>query len=98
MLNVFFAGRLLLPAALLALTGCAAVSEVVPTGRDTYMVASKGNMGYSSAGVEKAHAFEQAGAFCRSKGLAVEEVSSSTTDSGWGRIASAELHFRCADR
>jgi hypothetical protein len=78
------------------LAGCAGTTkQVVPTGRDTYMVANHGTMGWSSAGAQKAKAFEEANAFCQSKGKAVETVNERETDSGFGRIASAEVEFRC---
>jgi hypothetical protein len=48
-----------------AMTGCAGTSgEVVPTGKDTYMVASHGTMGWSSGPAQKAKAFEIANAYC----------------------------------
>jgi hypothetical protein len=59
------------------------------------MVAKHGTMGWSSAGAQKAKAFEQADAFCRAKGKEVESVNEHETDSGFGRIASAEIEFRC---
>jgi hypothetical protein len=77
-------------------TGCAGTTDrVVPTGHDTYMVANHGTMGWSSAGAQKAKAYEMANAFCNSKGKEVETVSEHETDSGFGKIASADLEFRC---
>jgi hypothetical protein len=82
--------------ATLALSGCAGTThQVVPTGHDTYMVASHGTMGYSSAGAQKAKAYEYANDFCKEKGKEVETVSDQETDSGFGKIASAEIEFRC---
>lgn len=52
-------------------------------------------MGWSSAGAQKAKAFEEANAFCASKAKEVETVSEHETDSGFGKIASAEIEFRC---
>jgi hypothetical protein len=78
-------------------TGCAGTTnQVVPTGHDTYMVANHGTMGWSSAGAQKAKALETANAFCESKGKEVEPINEHETDSGFGRIASADLEFRCA--
>jgi hypothetical protein len=83
-------------AALAILTGCAGTThEVVPTGHDTYMVANHGTMGWSSAGAQKAKAYEDANNFCKQKGKEVETINERETDSGFGKIASAELEFRC---
>jgi hypothetical protein len=68
---------------------------VVPTGHDRYMVANHGTMGWSSGGAQKAKAFQEANAFCKSKGKEVETVNEHETDSGFGRIASADIEFRC---
>ena len=38
---------------------------------------------------------ETANAFCATKGKEVEAVSEHETDSGFGKIASADLEFRC---
>ena len=78
------------------LSGCAGTTDkVVPTGHDTYLIATHGTMGWSSAGAQKAKAFEDANDFCKSKGKEVETVSEHTTDSGFGKIASADIEFRC---
>jgi hypothetical protein len=88
--------RILLAVVVLSSGGCAGTTnQVVPTGHDTYMVANHGTMGWSSAGAQKAKAFETANAFCSSKGKEVEAVSEHETDSGFGKIASADLEFRC---
>lgn len=85
--------------AVLASAGCAGTTnQVVPTGHDTYMVANHGTMGWSSAGAQKAKAFETANAFCTTKGKEVEAVSEHETDSGFGKIASADLEFRCVPK
>ena len=77
-------------------TGCAGTTnEVVPTGHDTYMVANHGTMGWSSGGAQKAKAFQEANAFCSSKGKEVETVNEHETEGGFGKIASADIEFRC---
>jgi hypothetical protein len=81
---------------ILTLTACAGTTnQVVPTGHDTYMVATHGTMGWSSGGAQKAKAFEQADAFCKSKGKGVETISQNQTEGGFGKIASADIEFRC---
>jgi hypothetical protein len=81
--------------ALWGLIGCAGVTDVVPTGPDTYMVAAHGTMGWSSGPAQKAKAFQDADEFCRKQGKRVEEISSAETPGGFGKIASGEVRFRC---
>ncbi len=80
-----------------AASGCAGTTaQVVRTGHDTFLIADHGTMGWSSAGAQKAKAYQQANDFCKSKGGAeVEALSEHTTDSGFGKIASADIEFRC---
>ncbi len=75
--------------------GCAGVTDVVTTGPDTYMLASHGTMGWSSAGAQKAKVFQDANDFCKRLGKQFEAIGSRGTDSGFGQIASAEVEFRC---
>ena len=76
--------------------GCAGVTDVVSTGPDTYMVASHGVMGWSSGGAQKAKAFKEADAFCKSLGKQLQPISTNETPGGgFGKIASGEVHFRC---
>lgn len=79
----------------MALAGCAGVTDVVPTGTDTYMIASHGVMGWSSGAAQKAKAFQEADAYCRGRGLQVQSVNASETAGGFGKIASGEVEFRC---
>jgi len=44
---------------------------------------------------QKAKAFEDADDYCKQQGKEVETVSDRATDSGFGKIASAEIEFRC---
>ncbi len=79
------------------IAACAGTTNrVVPTGHDTYLIATHGTMGWSSAGAQKAKAYEQANDFCKTKGGEVQTVNENTTDSGFGRIASADIEFKCA--
>ena len=78
------------------LAGCATmVTNVVPTGPDTYMVSSHGVMGWSSSGEQKAKAFETAGAYCKRSGKVMVATNTSETPGGFGRIASGDVEFRC---
>lgn len=82
--------------AVLVLAGCAGVThQIVPAGGDSFMIASHGTMGWSSGSAQKAKALEEAAAYCRTIGKPLEVVTSSQTEGGFGRIASAEVQFRC---
>ena len=81
---------------LFLITACAGVTDVVSTGKDTYMVASHGTMGWSSGGAQKAQAFTQADAFCKKVGKQMQVISESDSGSGgFGKISSGEVSFRC---
>lgn len=76
--------------------GCAGVTNVVSTGPDTYMIASHGVMGWSSGSAQKAKAFQEADAFCKSLGKQLQPISTNETPGGgFGQIASGEVQFRC---
>ena len=78
-----------------ALTGCAGTTNIVSTGPGTYMAASHGVMGWSSGPAQKAKAFQDAGAYCGNIGRQLEPIRSSEVPSGFGKIASGEVEFRC---
>jgi hypothetical protein len=89
--------RMLRAVAALALAGCAGTTHVVPTGSDPYMIAAHGTMGWSSGPAQKAKAFEEAAAYCKQSGKHLETIDATDTGAGtWGKISSAEVHFRCA--
>jgi hypothetical protein len=79
-----------------AVAGCVVTThDVHPAGGDTFVAASHDTTGGSSAGAQKARAFEDANAYCKRQGKEVETVSEHVTDSGSGKFASAEIVFRC---
>lgn len=78
--------------------GCASVTDVVPTGPDTFMVSARGVMGNSSAGQEKAKAFQRANEYCNDLGRQMVPINVSETTGGFGRIASGDVEFRCTTR
>ena len=85
---------------ILALTcivaGCASTNEIVPIGKDTYMVSGWGKSpgGYSGAEV-KAAAIRDANKFCIGQGKQVQVVSANQRDMSFGVNATAELQFMC---
>ena len=79
----------------LTLTACGSVSEVVPIGRESFMVESHGVAGNGASATEKAKAFQTATAHCTKLGKEFQPISTSQTEAGWGRPPSAEVQFRC---
>lgn len=80
---------------LLLVSGCAGVTDVVPTGKDTFMVASHSTMGWSSGPAQKAKAMQDAGQYCAKQGKQLQVISTNEQPGGFGQIASGEVHFRC---
>lgn len=76
-------------AAVLLVADFAGVTDVVPTEPDTYIVASHGVMRWSSGGAQKAEAFREAGAFCKSLGKQLHPTGTNETPGGFGKIAVA---------
>ena len=90
--------KLLLVITVLVIASCAGVSNVVSAGKDTYLVANSGTMGWSSGGQQKAKALQKAEDFCNRKGEKLEVIRSYDSGAGgFGRISSAEVEFRCID-
>jgi hypothetical protein len=80
----------------LLLSACASTNDIVPVGKDTYMVSGWGKSpgGYSGAEV-KANAIKEAGKFCANQGKQIQVVSSAQRDMTFGVNATAELQFMC---
>jgi hypothetical protein len=82
--------------AAIALASCAGTTHVVSTGADTYMIAAHSVVGWSSGPAQKATAFEEAEAYCKQSGKQLETIDATDTGAGgFGKISSAEVHFRC---
>lgn len=71
------------------------VSGVVQTNEDTYMAAAEGVLGNSSTGMQLFTAQQQAVNYCKLQNKRVETVSSNAVPNGFGKVASATVHFRC---
>ena len=78
----------------LLVTSCASMSEITPVGKDTYMMASSSNAA-KSGGELKAKLAQKASMFCADHGKLMMLVGFSAEDMAFGRIASAEITFRC---
>jgi hypothetical protein len=80
---------------MLALAGCATVSDAVSTGPGTYMIAAEGVMGNSSSGAQLVKAQTQAAQFCSKQGKQVQTTSTNEVPGGFGKVASATVNFKC---
>ncbi|HZR06262.1 MAG TPA: hypothetical protein VFA61_10600 [Candidatus Udaeobacter sp.] len=78
--------------------GCATsgADRVVQIGPSTYKMSGVGNSTDSSGEAVKARLYQQAAAFCRSKGGDMIPLNSTAQDSKPGQSASAEIRFKCA--
>lgn len=82
----------------LMIAGCATstgTSDVVPMGKDTYMLARPGGFFTISGGEVKAQLYRDANEFCRAQGKQLMPVNSSSRDAAPYRYANGELQFRC---
>lgn len=85
----------LLAAAAMALAACTSTG-IVPMDRDTYSVSKRSaQVGFGPPDGAKADIYKEANDFCSKEGKKVETVDLQTTNSGFGRPASAFLQFRC---
>lgn len=78
--------------------GCATsggTDRVVQIGLNTYKMRGLGNSTDSSGSAVKARLYQQAAAFCRSKGGEMIPLNSTAQDSKPGQYASAEIRFKC---
>ncbi len=82
---------------LLALTGCAANSGIIPIGRDTYMVTRQAATGFSGSGNLKAEAFQEANQYCitQNKALQVVNTTEAQPPFVFGNFPKAEVQFMC---
>lgn len=81
--------------ALLALSACQTISEVVTTSPGVYMVAASGKTGAGSAGEQKAIAIRQANDYCNGRALQMRLLDSRLTDPKFGTAPAAEVNFTC---
>lgn len=84
-------------AAALLLAGCASNSGIIPIGKDTYMVSRQAATGFNGSGTLKAEAFQEAGAYCISKGKTLQVVSTQEAQPPFllGNYPKAEVQFMC---
>ena len=90
--------RLLSIAAIVALTACGTVSEVVAIGGDSYIVSSHGVIGNGASSAEEVKAMQSASQYCQQKALALKVIKVEKVDPFFGRAPSASLQFQCISK
>ena len=87
--------RSLFLAAMAALGGCAALSNVTSIGDGAYMTVVRSNDVNARVDEQRAKAMEQATAYCRERGAGVDVIKVVAAAPPFGQPSSAELDFRC---
>lgn len=85
----------LIAVAVLALSGCAATTGVMPIGGGAYMVSHRDNGPMSSLGALKAAAYQDAANFCASKKQTFQLIESHDVPRSFGQFPETEVQFRC---
>lgn len=80
----------------LTLSGCGSNPGIVPIADGIYMN-SRMNIapGYNSGSEVKVGLYKEANDFCATKGKKLVPLTSASSDSGYGHLASAEIQFKC---
>lgn len=74
--------------------GCTTGSQVMPASGGAYTVTKSGTTGFTSLGVLRKEAYEDANKFARSKGMAAEVISVNEVPAGFARWPQVDLRFR----
>jgi hypothetical protein len=84
-------------AIVVCICGCATsgTDRVVQIGPNTYKMGGLGNSTDLSGSAVKARLYQQAAAFCQSKGGEMIPLTSTAQDAKPGQGASAEIRFKC---
>jgi hypothetical protein len=82
---------------IIAFSGCAIHSGVVPIGPDTYMVSRQAASGFTGMGSLKADAFREASEYCISRNKKIQVVNTIESRPPYilGNFPRAEIQFMC---
>jgi hypothetical protein len=80
-----------------ALAGCAATSNQVPIGPNTYLATKQAATGFSGLGNLKAEALAEANAFCGRSGKSMEVINMSESQPPYilGNYPRVEIQYLC---
>jgi hypothetical protein len=92
--------RLLIIAAVIAVTGCASNTGVTPMGGGTYMIAAQAATGIGGLGNIKADLLREADQFCTGKGQEMDLVRIQENEGPYvfGKYPRAEVQFKCSGK
>jgi uncharacterized membrane protein YgdD (TMEM256/DUF423 family) len=82
-------------ALMLAVGGCAVLSNITPIGDGAFMAAAHSNDVNARVEDQRARAMEQAAAYCKEHGGAVDIIRIVAAAPPFGQPPSAEVDFRC---
>lgn len=84
----------------LALTGCPSHTGVIPTGKDTYMIAKQQATGFPGLGNMKAEIIMEGSEHCKSLNRQFQLLSSSDSQPPYvlGNYPRSEIHFTCLNQ
>lgn len=75
--------------------GCASVSEVIPAGKDTYLVGANVRGGMTSDAEVTGMSVKRANEFCAAQGKQVEVISSTNSGTQGWTPQNSQVMFRC---
>jgi hypothetical protein len=82
---------------LILCTGCATTSQIVPYGKDTYLVNAEDVWGTNSTGNLAVRALEQANIFCAKQNKIVQTINAEQRGNVWVGTSS-NLIFTCSNK
>ena len=85
-------------ASVVALGGCAVLSNVTPIGDGVFMTAVRSNDVNARVEEQRAKAMDQAAAYCKERGSGVDVIKVVAAAPPFGQPPSAEVDFRCKAR
>lgn len=87
--------RLTIATFIATLAGCATSSQIVPIGKDTYMLNREAATGFAGTANVKIQAISEAGQYCQKEGKQLRVVGTHEIPGGVGRFSAAEVQFMC---
>ena len=77
--------------------GCSTTSNIVPIGKDTFLISKEQTTGFQGLGTMKADIIGEANKYCSSQGKVMEIVSTSDSQPPFilGNYPRSEINFMC---
>jgi hypothetical protein len=82
----------------LLLAGCQTVSDVMPAGKDTYLVSANVRGGFMSDGEVTGLSVKRANEFCNSQGKQMELINASNSGTQGWTPQNSQILFKCVAR